>query len=80
VLDILLPRENGIFFLEKLREIPETAMLPVLAFSNYDDPATKQRAIDLGVLDYLLKTDYTPKDIIRKIKGYLQRLKNVKNV
>ncbi len=71
VLDILLPRENGIFFLEKLRKNAQTCLIPVVAFSNYDDPETAKRAIELGAKAYLIKTNYTPQQIIEKIKTYL---------
>ncbi len=71
LLDILLPEANGIQFLKKLKEISEAAAIPVVAFSNYDDPETKQEAAKLGVKDYLIKTNYTPQEIIEKIRGYL---------
>ncbi|GAI50462.1 unnamed protein product, partial [marine sediment metagenome] len=64
VLDILLPRENGIAFLTKLRKDPEISSIPVVAFSNYDDPETKKQAFKLGVEDYLIKTSYTPQEIV----------------
>jgi len=72
LLDILLPRENGIGFLGKLRQNPKIASIKVVAFSNYDDPATKKEALELGVKDYLIKTNYTPKQIIEVIKEYLK--------
>jgi DNA-binding response OmpR family regulator len=72
LLDILLPRENGIFFLEQLRKDPKIASVLVVAFSNYDDPETKKQAFKLGVKDYLIKTNYTPKEIVEKIKTYLK--------
>lgn len=72
LLDILLPRENGIGFLGKLRQNPKTASLKVVAFSNYDDPSTKKEAFEFGVKEYLIKTNYTPQEIIRKIKDYLK--------
>jgi two-component system alkaline phosphatase synthesis response regulator PhoP len=72
LLDILLPRENGIFFLKNLKKDPKTASIPVVAFSNYDDPKTKKDAHNLGVKDYLIKTNYTPKEIVEKIKSYLK--------
>ncbi|MDO8264973.1 MAG: response regulator [Candidatus Parcubacteria bacterium] len=71
LLDILLPRGNGIFFLKSLRNDSAISSLPVLVFSNYDDPETKQEAIKLGVKDYLIKTGYTPGEIVDKIKKYL---------
>ncbi len=72
LLDILLPRENGIGFLGKLRKDPKIASTKVVAFSNYDDPATKQEALEFGVKDYLIKTSYTPQEIIKKVKSYLK--------
>ena len=71
ILDILLPRENGIVFLTWLRKDPEISSIPVVAFSNYDDPATKKEAARLGAKEYLIKTSYTPQEIVEKIKEYL---------
>ena len=72
VLDILLPRENGIFFLEELRKDPEIASLPVVVFSNLDDPKTKQQAEKFGAMAYLIKTAYTPQGIVEEIKKFLK--------
>jgi DNA-binding NarL/FixJ family response regulator len=44
----------------------------VIAFSNYDDPRTKKEAMELGVKEYLIKTNYTPSEIIEKIKKHLK--------
>jgi two-component system alkaline phosphatase synthesis response regulator PhoP len=72
LLDILLPVENGISFLKKQKEDKEISEIPVIAFSNYDDPRTKKEAMELGVKEYLIKTNYTPTEIIEKIKKYLK--------
>jgi DNA-binding response OmpR family regulator len=71
LLDILLPRENGVSFLEKIKK-EEIKDIPVVAFSNYDDPETKKRAFELGVKEYLIKANYTPREIVDKIKNYLK--------
>lgn len=71
ILDMLLPKGDGISFLQRLREENEISMTPVVVFSNFDDPATKKAAFRLGVKDYLIKTNYTPRDIIEKIKTIL---------
>jgi DNA-binding response OmpR family regulator len=72
MLDILLPKENGITFLAKLKKDPEISSVPVVAFSNYDDPEAKKEARRLGAKDYLIKTSYTPQEIIEKVKSYLK--------
>lgn len=71
ILDILLPRENGISFLEKVRKSPKYGEIGVVALSNYDEPKTKQEAYDLKVKAYLLKTNYTPTQLIQEIRKYL---------
>ncbi|PIQ92130.1 MAG: response regulator [Parcubacteria group bacterium CG11_big_fil_rev_8_21_14_0_20_39_14] len=71
LVDILLPKESGISFIERLRGDLSVSSIPVVAFSNYDDPQTEREALRLGVKEYLIKTGYTPQDIIEKIKNYL---------
>ena len=72
LLDILLPRANGVDFLTWLKEEKKISSVPVIAFSNYDEPKTKKEALRLGAKDYLIKTKYTPQEIVDKIKNYLE--------
>jgi DNA-binding response OmpR family regulator len=72
ILDILLPRKNGVFFLKEKNKDPEISQIPIVALSNYDHPETRKEAIELGIKDYLIKTDFTPKEIVEKIKEYLK--------
>ena len=71
LLDILLPRENGISFLKEMKEHKELPEIPVVAFSNYDEPQTKADAFKLGVKAYLLKAKYTPTEMVEAIKNFL---------
>jgi len=72
VLDVLLPKESGINFLIKTKEIPELASVPVLVLSNFDDNETKLKAFELGAKDYLIKSNHNPKEIVEKIKELLK--------
>ena len=72
LLDILLPKKNGITFLEEKRKIKNISKVPVIIFSNYDDPVAKDKAKQLGVEDYLIKTEFTPKQLLGKIKKYFR--------
>lgn len=72
LLDILLPDGNGISFL-KIKQLEKgIASIPVVVFSNFDDPETKKQALVLGVLEYLLKTDYTPQELVEKVRLYVK--------
>lgn len=71
LLDILLPKENGISFVKKARDIKGVSKIPIVAFSNYDTPDVKKEASRLGVKAYLIKTQYTPKELLEEVKKFL---------
>lgn len=71
VLDILLPDDSGLTFLKKRAKDPHLLTISVIALSNYDEPKTRQEALSLGAKDYLIKTSFTPKDLVETIKKYL---------
>ena len=73
LLDILLPKENGITFLKKMKQVKNASKIPVVAFSNYDDSETKKEALKLGAKDYLIKTQFTPKELLEEIKKYFKK-------
>ena len=72
ILDILLPGENGIYFLEKLKKDKKSAEIPIIVFSNFDDPEIKRQSLALGVKNYLIKTSYNPEDMMKEVKKYLK--------
>lgn len=72
VLDILLPKESGINYLVKVKDIEELKGVPVLVLSNFDDNETKARAFELGARDYLIKSNHDPMEIVEKIKELLK--------
>lgn len=71
LLDILLPKQSGISLLKEIKKMPQLSNIPVVVFSNYDDPATKKESKDLGVKAYLLKTQYTPTELFFEVKKFL---------
>lgn len=73
ILDILLPRANGTEFLEKKEKITEIKNIIVIVYSNYDDNIYKEKSKKLGVKEYLIKTNYTPKEISEIVKKYINK-------
>lgn len=72
LLDILLPEKSGIAFLEETKKIKNISKIPIIVFSNYDDSIAKDKAKQLGAEDYLIKTEFTPKQLLVKIKKYFK--------
>lgn len=55
LLDLNMPKMNGIEFLRELREDPELRGTPVVVLTTSDDERDKVHAYDLNVAGYLLK-------------------------
>jgi DNA-binding response OmpR family regulator len=74
VLDIILPKKNGFEVLEEIKKDEKIADTPVIILSNLSQPQDVQRAIEYGVLVYLVKTEYGIEDIAKKIENALNFL------
>jgi CheY-like chemotaxis protein len=68
VLDIGLPKLDGLAVLELLHAGDQTQAIPVLIFSNCDEPKIVRRAFDLGAVDYLLKSFTTPRKLAQQLR------------
>jgi CheY-like chemotaxis protein len=76
MLDILLPgEENGIDVLAKLKEEPATKNIPIIVFTNYDEKEFREQAQGLGANAFVLKSDVTPSEMVKKIKEILGQSK-----
>jgi DNA-binding response OmpR family regulator len=59
-LDLRMPGLDGFGLLSALRADSRTAHVPVVMLSNYDEPELRQRGVELGVLEWIVKADVTP--------------------
>jgi len=75
LLDIILPKMDGFQILEHLNE--EKITVPIIIISNSGQPVEIDRAIKLGVRDYLVKADFTPSDVLEKVKKVLEVAPNM---
>ncbi len=73
LLDIMLPKMSGTDFLEKYRGVNSGKNTPVLALTNLAEEEEKQKALKLGVKEYLVKAMQTPEQVVEKIKKYLPK-------
>lgn len=70
LLDIIMPRMDGFRVMEEMNKDPELNLkkIPVVIVSNSGQPVEIDKALDLGVRDYLIKTQFDPMEVIDKIK------------
>ncbi|HZX49656.1 MAG TPA: response regulator [Candidatus Paceibacterota bacterium] len=68
LLDIVLPRLNGFEVLEELQKEGLLSRIPVIIISNSGQPAEIERAKEAGVVDWLIKTEFDPQEVIEKVE------------
>jgi two-component system, sensor histidine kinase and response regulator len=74
LLDIMLPRMSGTDFLERYRQTEKNKKTPVIALSNLTEQEERDRAMKLGVREYLVKAMQTPEQVVNKIKKYIDEV------
>ena len=70
LLDIMLPDLNGLEVLKKLKQNPQTADITVWMLTNLPEQMNEETAQSYGASDYLVKSAYTPKQVISKILAF----------
>lgn len=71
LLDLLLPDENGLESLRKIRRFPGGGNVKVIVLSNLSRESNYEEARRLGVLDYLVKVNFSLDEIIEKIRSVI---------
>ena len=71
LLDMMMPKFNGLELLRKIKSIPEVAKTPVVVLSNLSGANDVESALKEGAVQYILKSDYSPKEVYDIVKGIL---------
>lgn len=71
VLDVMMPRLNG---LEVLRQIRRVSTMPVLMLTARGDDADRITGLELGADDYVAKP-CTPRELVARLRAILRRTK-----
>ncbi len=73
LLDIMMPKLDGIGVVWELKANAEVAKIPVVMLTNLSDPTTVSKILEAGVTDYLLKSEQSIDEIIEKVKEVMGR-------
>ncbi len=74
ILDVMLPGEDGVEILKKLRLSPQTSELPVIMATAKGTEYDKIQSLDLGADDYLVKP-FGMMEMVSRVKAVLRRYK-----
>lgn len=72
VLDVMMPKRSGFEVLECIKKRPEYDGIPVLMLSNLAGKEDAERALQMGAVAYLVKSQYEPKEIVAKISEIIE--------
>ena len=72
ILDIMLPEEDGLSVLKKLREHRDTAKLPVMILSAKASEYDKVTGLDMGADDYVAKP-FGMMELVARVRALLRR-------
>jgi CheY-like chemotaxis protein len=68
MLDIMMPKMNGLQVLDKLKADPDTKTIPVVMLTNLAGIQDAETALAKGAVKYIVKSEYEPKEIVKMVK------------
>ena len=74
LLDIMLPKMDGVTVLEKLRQKEKETKqppIPVILLTNLGQESILDRCVKLGIIGLLIKSRFTPLEVVKKVKSLL---------
>ncbi|MEK7646991.1 MAG: response regulator [Patescibacteria group bacterium] len=73
LLDIIMPKMDGITMLKMVREDPEVSSIPAIILTNLQTEEGVARSIEAGSTTYLVKVDYG----LEELSGVIKKTLNI---
>lgn len=68
LLDVMMPKMNGLDALAKMKSDPDLKKLPVIMLTNLAGSADAEKALELGAVKYIVKSEQEPKEVVKMVK------------
>jgi two-component system alkaline phosphatase synthesis response regulator PhoP len=72
LLDLMLGNLSGLDILKKIKENPKTEGTKVVALTNFREKELLNDERLKDAYDYIYKPDFTPREVVRKVRDYLE--------
>jgi DNA-binding response OmpR family regulator len=73
LLDLILPKKQGMGVLEDLKKDPKTKNIPVIILTLVSEDEVLKKGRDLGAVDFLVKSNHSAEEIIDKVKNFFEK-------
>ncbi len=71
LMDLIMPKMDGFSVMAEIQKDEELAKIPLIIISNSGQPVELDRIKELGAIDWLVKTEFDPQELLEKIKKQL---------
>lgn len=71
LMDIVMPGISGLEALEKAKQEPSTRDIPIVMLTNFSSSPELKNALSEGAVDYVIKSELTPAQVVEKIEKIL---------
>ena len=71
IMSVIMPIMDGFKAAEILKKDDRTKNYPIMFLTNNAGDDLRERAKKLGAIDYIIKANYIPSEVVEKIKGFL---------
>ncbi len=79
LLDILMPYMNGLEALKEIKGDDRLKKIPIILLTNLSQKEEIDEGMGLGADDYLIKSHFTPSEVLEKINMLLEKVSKDKN-
>jgi len=76
--DLIMPHKNGFEMLEQIKKDEQLKDIPIIILSNLGQESDIQKIKKMGVVDYLIKSDFKIKEVVERINYHLNKLEKQK--
>lgn len=71
LLDIIMPYMDGMETLKNIKSKDEWKKIPIIMLTNISEKEKIAKSEDYGINDYLIKSHFTPSEVVKKVKTLL---------
>lgn len=75
LLDIIMPYMDGMETLRKIKSEEKWKKIPIILLTNLSDKEKIEEALGVGADDFLIKSHFTPSEVISKVNMLLRKQK-----
>ena len=72
LLDLMLPKMSGLDVLKILKADANLKSIPVVILTNLGQDQAIKQGFDLGADGYLIKSAYTPSQVVNEVRTYIK--------